>query len=199
MWNKMKNMYYAQTLLLFLSIVFTSCKNVAQEEGVKHKTHNTELPFKFDLRFKNYKEKDSSYVFFYIPREFTIKNNFGYDLSIRDSYWSDRGGNTVKGNNIYYDKGKFQFIDYPIKLEKRASLDFKIYTRLKKVLSYEEVEFLEQIFNVNFEEKKTYQTEFTPELKKFLITKIPLKGFTRFRLYNSKTKKNIFHNVPFDF
>lgn len=98
-----------------------------------------------------------------------------------------------------YDDGVLKPIKYPIRIHKGADLDLEIYTRFKIVISSKEVAELETIFNKRFEEKKTYQTPFNNDLLKFLNKKIPIKGYTRFRLYNPNTKKDFFHNVPFDF
>ncbi|WP_438711845.1 hypothetical protein ACSTS3_04645 [Aquimarina muelleri] len=193
------NTYSIQTILLVIFITFISCSHTAQEEKITHKISTTELPFKFELWFKNYQKRDSSLVYFYIPREISLSNNFRNKVSIQQSYWSKEEGSIVEGKNFYIKDSIFNFTGYPIKLKKGENIDFKMYTRFEKIISYEEVKSLERIFNKNFEEKETYKTSFSPALKTFLNSKIPIKGYTRFSMYNTKTKKKFFYNIPFEF
>ncbi len=197
--NKINRISLNTLLVAIIFIASVSCKNIAQEGQIAHQILESKLPFKFELWFKNYQQKDSSLVYFYVPREFTLKNQFQNKISVQQSYWSDKGGNTVKGLNLFYRNEKLKSIKYPFKLESGETRKFKIYTRFEKVISFKDLELLEEIFDSHFEEKKKYQIPFNQYIRSLLNKQLPQKGYTRFRFYNNKTDKDFFHNVPFDY
>ncbi|WP_438711843.1 hypothetical protein ACSTS3_04640 [Aquimarina muelleri] len=193
------NTYSIQTILLVIFITFTSCSHTAQEEKITHKISTTELPFKFEVISFNYQDRDSSYVHFYVPQEFSISNNHRNYIFLEDIYFSEKGGNIIDAITLNYKNGGFKTTMGNLKLDKKETRDFKIYTRFKRIISQKEIEELQIIFNQNFVEKNIYDKAFTSNLKEFLYNKIPIKGHTHFSLFNKKIKKRFFYNIPFEF
>ncbi len=192
-----KNLVKPFWLVLVLAL-FSSCKNNAQKEQIIHQVKSTDLPFQFEIN-NAYEERDSSYVYLYIPQELKLENGFNNTIKIQRVYWSDKGGNTSKANVLSYANNTLQSMPYPIEIRSNDDTELKTYTRFKMVISNEEVEQLEVIFEQHFGERIKYEVGFTEKLRGFLNNKLPLKGYLRFVLYNSETKKRFNHNVPFEF
>lgn len=188
-----------RTLLVVVLMILISCNNTAQEEGIKHITSNTELPFKFEVVSFDYQKKDSSYVHFYIPQEFGLKNNYKHYTYVEDVYFSESGGNIVDAPIFNYKDLSLKTSLSKFRLEEKEEDNFIVYIRFKRIISTKEVERLESIFEKKFEKRVIYDNEFTSDIRSFLIHRIPNKGFIHFTLYSKEIKKRFFHNIPFDF
>ncbi len=188
-----------QNILLAIFIIFLSCNNRNQKAGITHQIKKSNLPIKFEVASSNYQQRDSSYVYFYIPQVFDLSNNYENSIYIEDAYFSISGANIVDGVTLNYEKSSLKSSISGFNMLEKETKKLKIHTRFKRIISKTELEELKNIFGKDFKKRVIYDLEITSSIRKFLDTKIPNKGFTHFTLYNKKTKKRFFYNVPFDF